>query len=69
MDTEKLKEVSKMVKSLDINLTSEHAESVAKRYLFYKLLDDQLSNIILTPFALALAFIAYAGAKWILGNI
>ena len=69
MDTEKLKEVSKIVKSFDISLSSEHAENIAKRYLFYKLLDDQITHIIWTPFALALAFVAYAGARWILGNI
>jgi len=69
MDTEKIKEISKVVKSLDINLTSEHAENVAKKYLFYKLIDDQISNIIWTPTALAIAYILYAGAKWILGKI
>ena len=60
MDTEKLKEISKIVKSFDINLNSEHAEAVAKRYLLYKFIEDQVFNAIWCPFALALAYTVYA---------
>ena len=69
MDTEKIKEVSKLIKSFDINLNSEHAEAVAKKYLCYKFIIDIIENIIWCPLALTIAFAFYCGGKWILGKI
>ena len=66
MNAEKLKEVSKIVKSFDINLTSEQAEKVAKRYLLYKLLDDQITNIIWAPCIFSVAYFIYTAAKMLM---
>lgn len=69
MDTEKIKAVSGLAKKLTVNLESEHAKDVAKSYIVFKFIEDQIANLIWTPFALAAAYALYAGGKWIIGQI
>ena len=69
MDQEKMEAMSKIVSGLKINLDSKDAKVVAKDYLWLKFVDDQITNVIWAPLALALAAAFYAASRWILGQI
>jgi len=66
MDTEEIKEVAEKIKNLTLNLESNDAREVAKRYLMLDFIENQVCNIIWTPAAIGLAWVLYAAGKWLI---
>jgi hypothetical protein len=69
MDTEKIEKMAEVIKKCTVNVESEHAKDVAKSYIIYKFIDDQVTNLAWLPFVLSLAYVCYAGAQWIIAQI
>jgi hypothetical protein len=68
LNTDEIKEVAGSLKEIAINLKSEDAREVAKKYLVLDFIKSQVSNVIWCPLALAIAFVVYAAGRWLLAH-